>query len=113
MAERANDGDTPAARLRQEMAAYNARRDIVLWLKQGLLPEDIRERLAAAVDAGSQVGPDIASHLHRLWDLALGLEESHTVIRAAANFVVERYTDKRERGGKLSKEQLDDIDVPA
>jgi len=30
----------------------------------------------------------------------------------ATNYVVKCYTDKRERGGKLSKEQLDDIDVP-
>src|SRR5262245_53675428 len=106
MAERANNGDkaTPAERLRQEMATYNARRNIAPWLKPGLLPEDIRERLEAAVAAGSQVGPDIASHLHRLWDFALAPEESHTVIRAAANYVVERYIDGRERGGKLSKE---------
>jgi hypothetical protein len=114
MAERANGGetDTPVQRLRQEMAAYNARRDIVPWLKQGLLPGDIRERLAAAVEAGSSVGAEIASHLNRLRDLQLGPEESLTVIRAAANYVVDRYVAERERGGKLSKERLDDIDVP-
>jgi hypothetical protein len=101
----------PAERLRQEMAVFDARRQIVPLLEPGLLAEDIRERLAAAVAAGSRLGPEIASQLHRLRDLQLGADESLTVIRAAANYVVERYVASRARRSKLTSEQLDDIDV--
>ena len=34
------------------------------------------------------------------------------VIRAAANYVVDQYVADRERGGKLPREQLDNIDLP-
>jgi hypothetical protein len=102
----------PADQLRQEMTAFNARRQIAPLLQAGILFEDVRERLAAAMGAGSAVGPEIASQLHRLRDLQLVREESFAVIRAAANRAVDRYVADRERGGKLSKEQLDNIDVP-
>jgi hypothetical protein len=101
-----------AERLRQEMAIFDARRQIVPLLKPGVLAEDIRERLAAADEAGSRLGPEIASQLHRLRDLQLGAEQSLTVIRAAANYVVKRYVASRERGGKFSTDQLENIDVP-
>ena len=50
---------TPADRLRQEMAVFNARRHIVPLLEPGILAEDIRERLVAAVEAGSRLGPEM------------------------------------------------------
>jgi hypothetical protein len=103
---------SPADQLCQEMTAFNTRRQIVPLLQGGVLAEDIRERLAAAVEAGSRLGPEIAAQLHRLRDLQLNREESLTVVRAPANRVVERYVAGRERGGKLTKEQLDSIDVP-
>jgi hypothetical protein len=103
---------TPADRLRQEMTTFNARRQMVPLLQPGILLEDVRERLSTAMGAGSAVGSEIAGQLHRLRDLQLTREESLAVIRAAANHVVERYVAARERGGKLTKEQLDSIDVP-
>jgi hypothetical protein len=60
---------TPADRLRRDMASFNARRQISPLLQAGVLPADISQRLAIAIDAGSAVGPDIAAHLHRLRDL--------------------------------------------
>src|SRR5262245_16486062 len=101
----------PAVRLRQEMIVFNARRQIGPLLQPGLLAEDIRERLTAAVEAGSGLGPEIAAHLHALRDLQLGLDASLVVVRAAANRAVERYAAARERGGKLSRAELDNIDV--
>jgi hypothetical protein len=53
----------------------------------------------------------LAVELHRLRDLHLGVEKSATVIRAAANRVVERYVAGREKGGRLSTELLNGIDV--
>jgi hypothetical protein len=102
----------PAALLRREMATFHARTQIAPLLQRGVLADDIREQLVAAVEAGSPVGPDIAAHLHRLRNLQLGREESLTVIRAASNKAMARYVAARERGGKLSREQLDNIDVP-
>jgi hypothetical protein len=102
----------PAARLRQEMTVFNARRQIGPLLQPGILAEDIRERLTAAVEAGSRLGPEIAAHLHGLRDLQLGPDASLIVVRAAANRAVERYVAARERGGKLSRAELDNIDVP-
>jgi len=103
---------TPADQLRQEIAVFHERQQITPLLRPGLLCDDIREKLAAAVAAGSPVVSEIALQLHRLRDLQLGAEEAGTVIRAAANYVVTRYVADRERGGKLSREQLDNIDVP-
>jgi hypothetical protein len=53
----------------------------------------------------------VAVQLHRLRDLQLGPEKSGTVIRAAANRVVELYIARRERGGRLTTELLNAIDV--
>jgi hypothetical protein len=104
-------GLTPADRLQREMVAFNARRRIAPLLQVGLLAEDIRTKLIEAINAGSGVGPDIAVHLHRLRDLQLGPGQSLTLIRAAANRAVGRYVGARERGGKLSRAELDSIDV--
>jgi hypothetical protein len=102
---------TPAQQLRQDLAALQSRCELAPLLQGDVLPPDIRSQLAAAVDAGSPVGPEIAAQLHRLRDMQLGLEEVITVIQAAANRVVADYISARERGGKLSAEQLANIDV--
>jgi hypothetical protein len=103
---------TPAEVLQREMVAFNDRRRIAPLLQPRLLAEDIRTKLIEALDAGSGVGPDIATHLHRLRDLQLGPEQSLNLIRAAANRAVDRYVGARERCGKLSRAELDSIDVP-
>ena len=117
MTEDIRDGGEPArptsaGRLRQEMAVFNARRQLALLLAPGFLADDIRRKLKDALDGGSRVGPEIAAQLHLLRDMQLGREEAGAIIRAAANRAVERYVAARERGGKLSKEQLDNIDLP-
>jgi len=80
-------------------------------LRADVLAPDVKAKLAEADCAGSPACAEVAAELHRLRDMQLGPEKSGTVIRAASNRVVERYRERREKGGRLSTELLNGIDV--
>ena len=105
------ESEIPGERLRRECADYRARRHSCPPVEGHCPRPRYQGKLAEADRAGSPAGAEVAVELHRLRDLHLGVEKSATVIRAADNRVVERYVAGRGKGGRLSTELLNGIDV--